>query len=319
MAYAQINLEKASATIRNISLNKSRGGFGINLDGSRAVVESCAIKENANRGFNIINASDIEIRDCSVRENMTAGRVDSQIYVEKSSAVISKCSISDVKGNAVIISNGSVAEVSDCSIKNNMGNAVAAFKMSKLKVRDCKISGNGSNKKLYAQVFLDNSSADVADCEITDCVGGPGIALFKGSEISVSSCVICRNGDNGITAVKAPRVEIRDCKMMWNGTVGNCYAHIYLEAAKAVIERCRLYESHYGYAVYIYGKKRMLREDSSCDVIMNDCVLDKNRLGLKVDRLCRLRMTGCSVSGNIEGDTLYETGSIVEIDGKDIG
>jgi hypothetical protein len=312
--FAQIFIEKSSAKIVNSTVTDSRGGSGIALDGARAEIESCAIRGNANQGVSIKNSSVIEIRDCSIKENAFKSKADMQIYIEKSSAVIEKCSINDAKGHGVLAKKGSKVRVSASTIKGNAGNALSACELSSAELRDCKISGNGTEKKIYAQIFLDHSVADVANCEITEAVGGPGIALFRQSEISVSSCIISKNGDNGITVFKSPRVEIRDCKMMWNGTVGDCYAHIYLEMANAIIERCHLYESHYGYAVYIYGKKRMFRQDSFCDVTIRDCLFEKNRLGLLVENLSKLRMSGCKITGNIEGNTMFQKGSFVTIE-----
>jgi nitrous oxidase accessory protein NosD len=312
--FAQIYLDKSSAKIAKATVTDSRGGSGIALDGSRAEVESCSIRRNANQGFSIKNSSVIEIRDCSIKENAIKSKSDMQIYIENSSAVLEKCLINDAKGHGVMAKKGSKVRISDSTIKGNAGNALSACDLSSAELRDCKISGNGTEKKIYAQIYLDHSTADVANCEITEAVGGPGIALFRQSEISVSSCVISKNGDNGITVFKSPRVEVRDCKMMWNGTVGACYAHIYLEMATALIERCHLYESHYGYAVYIYGKKRILRQDSFCDVTIRDCLFERNRLGLCVENLSKLRMSGSTIENNKEGDTMFAVESDVTIE-----
>jgi|WetSurMetagenome_2_1015567.scaffolds.fasta_scaffold00036_14 hypothetical protein len=312
--YDQIYLDKSSAVIRNCTVSESRGGSGIALNESRAEVESCAVRHNNNKGFSVKNSSTVKIRDCAIKDNATKGKVDAQIYIEKSAAVIEKCSINDASGNGVTMKKGSSADISDCAIKNNTGNAISAYELSKANVKDCRISGNGTKKKVYAQIFLDHAVLDVRNCEITDCVGGPGIALFKDSEISVSSCVICRNGDNGITACKSPRVEVRDCTMMWNGSVGYVYVHIYLEMATAVIERCHLYENYYGYAVYIHGKKRTFKDNSVCDVTIRDCLFEKNKLGLRVDNPSKLRMSGSKIANNVEGDTMFEKGSILTIE-----
>jgi nitrous oxidase accessory protein NosD len=310
--FAQICLVKSSATLKNSSVTDSRGGNGIGLNEARATIESCAIKNNASKGISVINSSVLEISDCTIRDNGAKNKIDGQIYIEKSSATIEKCSVNE-GGIGVTMAKEARVVISGCTIKGNAGNAVSAFQRSRVELKNCRISGNGREKKVFAQIFLDNSIADVSHCEITEGVGGPGIALFKQSEISVTSCVISKNSDNGITAFRSPRVEIRDCKMMWNGTVGDCYAHIYLEMSNAIIERCHLFEGHYGYAVYIHGKKRAIRKDSFCNVELYDSTLERNRLGLRVDNLSKLRMSGCKVIDNKEGQIYFEPGALVTV------
>jgi hypothetical protein len=316
--FAQIYLENSSAVIRNCTVNDSRGGSGIALSESRAEVESCAIRHNNNKGFSVKNSSTIEIRDCTIKENATKGKVDAQIYVEKSNAVIGKCSINDAEGNGIIATKESTVEVSASTIKNNTGNAFSIYELSKARMRDCKISGNGAEKKTFAQIFLDDHAiADIVNCEIKNGVGGPGVVLFRESEVSLSSCDISMNPDNGISAFESPRVEIRNCSLIQNGKLGDCYSQIYLDKSSAAIEGCTIRDGHWGYAVYIHGKKRRIKDSSSCDVILQNTKMAGNRLGLRVCELSKLRISGCAITGNREGDTMYDKGSIVTIEDDD--
>jgi hypothetical protein len=314
--YAQIYLDKSSATIKNSSINNSRGGSGILANESGCTIESCSIRSNAERGVSIKNASRVEMRDCAVRENMAKSNVDAQISVETSTAIIEKCIIRDARGNGITLLKDSRAELFSTSIRGHAGNAISVYDRSGVKLSECRITGNSTEKKLYAQIYLENSTAEIDKSSVCDSEGGPGITLLKGAKIRISSSEISGNSDDGIIVHKG-RLEMRDCRIVQNGHMGDCYSQVYIENAFAAIEDCNIRDGHWGYGVYIHGKKRMLRENRSSEVAMKNTRVEGNRLGLRVNELSSLSMSGCAVTGNREGDTLFDKGSNVTISDED--
>jgi len=286
-----INIEGSEVIFENIKFEgisakgskvvfKNCKGKGIYGTASQITINNSEIHGNEERGIEVVENSTLEIKDSKVYENGT--KAYAQIYIENSKADISNSQVYNSKGGDGIYGKASQIMINGSEIHGNKGNGICVKENSTLEIKDSKVYENGTKVKAYAQIYIENSKADISNSQVYNSIGGSGIVGIA-SQVTINNSEVYGHDSNGIYIFNST-LSMKGSQVYKNGRFKS-QIDIYV-LCQVTIRDTHVYNSKGNYGIWI--------ENSGSKVELINVKTWGNKYGLKCNEYgTSVKMQNC--------------------------